>query len=385
MLELNRLTEAVAEMGQVLAHQGIDQGRLVEQARERLHEFAAAGPALQAAAADYGAAIPCAEPLDAAFPLPELPPHCTVVGADGAQIQPDRHGAALYYLINIGSLIYRHGSGQTPEPRSTPQLHYRDETLYEDGLLVAGNLLDVRRDQAELAELAERVEQQPPGPLLALVDGTLLLWVLENMAAEKKQLKIAQYVEQFERIRRRGAALVAFTSRPRYGDVGKLLHLATLRGDVQRARSEPNPWERVPDRAILAFLPPGCRSALFASPAAISRHHYGPGGHEIYICYVNVAAAGEQPVIARLEMPQWVVANTALLELAHSAAVAQCRIAGGYPYVLARADELAYISGAERQRLSEMVSTALLRAGLSQDLSPKAYFKSLTRQGRSGS
>ncbi|HID89781.1 MAG TPA: hypothetical protein EYP52_08755 [Anaerolineae bacterium] len=54
----------------------------------------------------------------------------------------------------------------------------------------------------------------------------------------------------------------------------------------------------------------------------------------------------------------------------------------GYPYVLARADELAYISGPERQRLQEMVETALLREGMVPRSSPKAFYKSLTRSGR---
>ena len=49
---------------------------------------------------------------------------------------------------------------------------------------------------------------------------------------------------------------------------------------------------------------------------------------------------------------------------------------------LARADELAFISGPERQTFEEMVTTALVRAGVRPTMSPKAYQKSLTRRGK---
>ena len=69
------------------------------------------------------------------------------------------------------------------------------------------------------------------------------------------------------------------------------------------------------------------------------------------------------------------------LPFVHTAIVAQARVAGDYPYVLARADELAYVSGREREAFQDMVTTALLRAGVRTGISPKAYYKTLTRQG----
>jgi len=386
-LELNRLTEAIAEMGRALAGREQERGRQVEQARAWLSLFATSAAALETAAAECGAAIPTAEPLDLVSPLPTLPEQYTVIGVDGSEVQPDRHGVALYHLINIGSLVYRHGSGETPEARSAPHLYYRDDEIYEGTTLVAGNLLDVRRAHAEVEHLAERVEAEPAGPLLALVDGTLLLWVLEDLPAERRQEKIVRYLDLLARIRARGAALAAFTSRPRYAEVGRLLHLARVGGDVHRAQTEPNPLERLPDQAIFSFLPPGSRSALFISPSPVNTTAYAPRGQRVCFFYVNVAAEGVEPEIARVEVPLWVTTAAAptgepLLALVHGGVVAQSRILGGFPYVLARADELAYISGAERELLEDMVGTALLAAGLPADLSTKAFYKTLTRRGR---
>lgn len=391
-LAFNRLTQAVQEMGQHLAQQERAWGRLVEQARAWLGESAGEGLALQEAASQVGAAIPTWEPLDTAIPYLPPPERFTVIGADGTVIQPDRHGMALYYLINVGSLVYRHGSGQTPRAHSIPRLCFREEDLYEGPLLVTGNLLDVQRDQAEIEHLADLAETERQGgaePVLALVDGTLILWVLENLPTPGRREKVLGYLRQLERIRRTGAAVAAFISRPRHTEVGHLLHLASVKGVVQQAQAEPNPLEHLPDRAIFGFLPPGARSALFISPSPINKTYYAPEGHEVCFFYVNVAEVGE-PIVARVEVPIWVMEGSleggpsglSPLSFVHRAVVAQCRIAGGFPYVLVRADELAYVSGAERERLEEMVGTALLATGLAAAPSPKAFYKTLTRGRR---
>ncbi len=379
-LDLSRLVQVTEEMGRALAWQERDFSDRVAEACRWLDEFADVGPLLADAAAEIGAAIPASEALNTVVECPPTPGRFTVIGADGTAVHPDRHSAVLYYLINIGSLVFRHGSGETPEARSIPALGFREEDLYEGEMLVSGNLLDLRRDCAEISHLADLVEAEPPGPTLALVDGTLILWVLEDLPATSRKEQIEHYLRQMERVRRRGAALAAFISRPRHGEVGRLLHLARVGGDLRRAREEKNPLERIPDRTLFAFLPAGARSALFVSPSGVNRTYYRPAGHEVLFFYLNVASEGQVPVVARVEVPQWVAEDPARLALVHAGIVAQCRILGGFPYVLARADELAYISTPEREELEEMMSTALLRAGIISTPSPKAYYKGLTRR-----
>ncbi len=381
-LDLTHLSRAANEMGRALARQEQELGSRVAAARLWMEEFPESGLSFQEAAAEAGAAIPTSEPLNTMRACPPLPQRFTVIGADGSAIGPDRHSLALYYLINIGSLVFRHGSGEAPEARSIPTLAFRDEDLYEGDLLVSGNLLDVRRDCAEIAHLADLVEAEPPDPTLALVDGTLILWVLDDLPPAGRKEKIAFYLRQMERIREKGAALAAFISRPRHTEVGKLLHLARVGGDPGRARAEKNPLERIPDRVLFASLPAGARSALFVSPSGINRNYYVPAGHEIRFFYLNVAAEGREPIIARVEIPCWVAEDADALRLSHAGIVAQCRILGGFPYVLARADELAYISGPEREQLEEMMGNALMSAGIVPAPSPKAYYKGLTRRWR---
>ncbi len=382
-LELTQLTEQVQAMGKTMAGRRRQWADQVALAHSWLRQYAHQGAMLRPVPAGFHAAIPTDEPLDATYPLPSAPARYTVIAADGAQIQPDRHGAALYYLINIGSVVYRHGSGQAPQAAGQPTLGYADADLYEDGLLVSGNLLDVRRDLAEITRLADLCAEEPPGATVALVDGTLLLWVLEERPPAWRAAKIQAYLAQMERIRAGGAALAAFASRPRRAEVTRLLHLAHLGGDVEQAGRTPNPLEHLPDRMVFeGLLPPGARSALFVSPARINREGYEEAGHGIHFCYLNLSPAGRRPVVARIEVPAWVVGDPAALALVHAVIVEQARIVGDYPYALARADEMAFISTPERNALEEMIIASLWRAGARPAYSPKKHYKTLTRQGK---
>jgi hypothetical protein len=381
-LELSKLTGQMGAMGEEVAAREQQYGDLVALARRWLAEYADQGEELRHPARHCHAAIPTDENLDAVHRLPSIPERFTFIAADGTQIQPDRHGAALYYLINVGSIVYRHGSGQAPEAHSQPTLGYTEADIYENGLLVAGNLLDVRRDLAEITCLADLCTAEPPSPTVAVVDGTLILWVLEDMPPDGRQRKITEYLHQLDRIRDTGASVAAFISRPRRGEVARLLHLANVGGDVNRTTEEPNPLQHLPDRAIFGWLPPGARSALFASSTSINCDHYQPAGHDIHFCYVNLALEDHEAIIARVEFPAWVAQNVDRLALVHGAIVAQARITGDYPYALVRADELAFIGGPEREALESMIVTALMDAGVRTALSPKRYYKTLTRQGR---
>jgi len=381
-LELSKLTGQVQAMGGEMAARQHKYDSLVKLARRWLEQYAGQGELLRQPAQLVRAAIPTAEPLNFHSPLPPLPPRFTVVAADGSQIQPDRHGAVLYYLINIGSLVYRHGSGEAPLAHSEPFLGYAEEELYEDGLLLSGNLLDLRRDIAEVTRLADLCASEPQGPVVALVDGTLLLWVLEERSEEWQRTQVMRYLDQLRRIRESGATVAAFASRPRRSEVSRLLHLASVDGDAQRAVREANPLEHLPDRAIFETLPPGARSALFISPASVNQNFYLPAGQAVHFFYLNLSAEEEEPVIARIEVPAWVAEQPDQLALVHAAIVAQARITGDYPYALARADELAFISAPEREALEEMIATSMMRVGVMPTPSPKAYYKSLTRSGR---
>lgn len=391
-LELSRLTDQVQAMGQELAAREREYADLVTLARDWLEAYADLGESLRYPARDFHAAIPADDPLDAQHPLPPVPEHFTFIAADGAEIQPDSHGIAFYYLINVGALVYRHGSGQAPEAYSQPTIGYtEDDVYYEGGQPITGNMLDIKRDMAEITYLADLCAAEPPNAkAVAVVDGTLILWTLRDTPPEHQARQVEEYLQQLDRIRDTGAVVAACISRPRRSEVARLLYLAHVGGDSKQAgENSQTPEQRVkrlPDHAIFAALPPGARSALFVSPSSINHTYYSRRdhgrGHTVHFSYVNLAKEGGDPAIARVEVPAWVAEDTDRLALVHGAIVAQARVAGSYPYALVRADELAFISGPERETFEDMVASSLVRAGVPVALSPKQYYKTLTRRGK---
>jgi hypothetical protein len=378
-LELNKVMGQVDALASSAAGAITQAGELLDEARGWLRKYAGHFEELKARASDLGAAIPTGEPLDAMHPAPAMPRRFTVIGADGSAIPPDRHSAALYYLINVASLTYRHGSGEQPVAFSAPDLRYETESLYEGRLLVQGNLLDVRRDIAEIARLAAaaQAEAEPYDvPLIALTDGTLLLWVLEESPEELRRIKVADYVRHLDRLKQVGAAVGGFISRPRYPDVLRLVWMAQLGENVSRQAMEDNPFLGLADRSLFDFLAPGQRSACFISPSPVNKSYSGIR-HTIGFFYVNVGAEG-QTEIARVETPEWVYQSSALLDRLHGAVMAQCQLVTPYPYVLARAHELAVVTTDERRQLESFIESALLRHGVRGQPSQKALLKSLT-------
>ena len=69
----------------------------------------------------WAGAIPTDEPVNATFALPPASERYNVIAADGSQIYPDRHGVALYYLINVGSIIFRAGVARPPASPAAPR------------------------------------------------------------------------------------------------------------------------------------------------------------------------------------------------------------------------------------------------------------------------
>ena len=207
-----------------------------------------------------------------------------------------------------------------------------------------------------------------------MTDGTLLLWVLEESPEEQRRAKIKAYVHHLARLRNVSAAAGGFISRPRYPDVLRLVWLAQLGEKATRQAMENNPFLGLADRGLFDFLAPGQRSACFVSPSPVNKHY---GEHQIGFFYVNVGDE-QQTEIARVETPEWVWRSPEWLDRLHGAVMAQCRLVTPYPYVLARAHELAVITTDERRQLESFVQAALLRHGVRGQPSQKQFLKGLT-------
>ena len=388
-LELNKLTKDVNALGQNLAERLAALAEQLPAAQSALASIGVADEALlrKVAAARqhrWAGAIPTAEVVGEAFPLPPRTARYNVIAADGSQVYPDRHGVALYYLINIGSIVFRCGLAQTPSTSSVPKVHYTEEDLYEDeGAPKTKVKIDAERDCAELAELARLAEiEAAAGPerTVTLLDNGLLLYVylLSDDRALVRQL-MEQYIDQLDRLAASGATVAGVVDRPRAASVVRLLHLDSLPLEqiTDEALRRLGDWERLTDGALFDFLQPGERSALFMHASPANEIYYTPRGHTLYFFYVNAGRSGKSSLL-RVEVPEWVARDPERLNLVHLALVEQSRVSDGFPYVLMRSHELAVVTVSERRSFDEMVMGALMRQKLRPGISQKAQGKAWT-------
>ena len=97
--------------------------------------------------------------------------------------------------------------------------------------------------------------------------------------------------------------------------------------------------------------------------------------------YVNTGTK-EQPVILRIEIPEWVANQPDQLSLTHAGIVEQARFGNGFPYVLIRSHELAVVTWTEREHLEQMVDRSMRSSGISAVISRKSQGKQWTNSAK---
>ena len=121
-LELNKLTDQVAAMGQAMAARADELAGRASRARELLASQPDVSDELKrkieaARGIDEWrrGCLPLGERLDERRRPLVQPRTFTLIAADGSQIYPDRHGIASYYLLNTGAIVLR-GEPAKPPP-----------------------------------------------------------------------------------------------------------------------------------------------------------------------------------------------------------------------------------------------------------------------------
>jgi hypothetical protein len=325
---------------------------------------------------------------------PTAPPADWCVAAvDGSHIDVDRHLPVSCYLLNLGGCVLTYGARPDARFFNQPQLAFAEHDLYltdpanpahEES--VSGPLLGLVRTVRELARLVEVVRESPAGlPILALVDGSLVLWGLSGQAYRPfvRDAIIRGLLDSLEQLRElsrtREVTLAAYVSLPRSAEVVNAVRCCLCPHDLSRCRDSCGHRRSVlaPCSAAADFLDrelfqqvlqPGWRSAIYRTTSSVPREHYGE--HQVYFYYLNT---GEE--MARVEVPQWVAQDEKLLALGHSLILDQCRRGQGYPVAISESHEQAVIRGPERRLFKDMVSQALEQQGMPTYTSEKERSK----------
>ena len=386
-LEIFQLLDEVDRAAEVMAKQSQDYGAYARAAVALLNQFSNQLPALEDkldlmptdARKKWRGAEPAGEPIGQVFDPPaDIPPAQHIIATDGSQIFPDRHGIAHYALVNIGAIHFRPGSGEPPETVTRADLLYGERLQDEENeeSLQAADI-SRERDKQELSCLIELSAAQD-SPAVALMDSPLLLWILGEPGQRGELEK--WFVDQLRAAQAAGILLAGYVDRPGSRGVSDLLALATASDEqIQSGKLPANPFKQMPDRAIFRrVLEPGQRSALFISSSPFNPILKGHGEDlQIAFFYLNVGGPGD-PAIARVETPCWVANDPVRLGRLHAAIWEQCQAPGRYPYVLARAHEIAVVNMEQRNELENILAGAMLARGLTPSTSAKSFLKTLT-------
>lgn len=411
-LEFDKLTSDLEQMALAAAANRVAQLRRADQLRQLLAEHATdwdgirAGLRLAEEKADrkfFRAAAPLSEdePLDTPIPPPAPPKPATIIATDGSQIMPDRHAAYLYYLINIGVIVYHHGfgDGRAPDIHTSPRLFYPEpeEDVTEDEPGFDVSQVAIARDRAEIETLADFADawRGASGHVLALLDQRLLYWPMVGERGSADPV-VAHWMQEMRRIYETGALLAGYIDRPGKRSVVTMLQTLLDEPDMDwRALGKRPAGNELTDAGLYArLLGPGERSPVFIdiSPA---NTRFAEESSDIEVCffYLNAGSSnsvpdddpdsvGEARAIARIDIPRWVAEGKAAVAAVHGLIYDQCRIQRNYPYVLTRADELAVVGRDDETNLGIMIDLAMQRAGVGGSVTAKQSGKDSARGGR---
>jgi hypothetical protein len=344
-----------------------------------------------------------AEPLEAIYDLPARPAQISIAATDGSQIFPDRHEVSSCYLINLGYILLHYGTGEKPLLSSRPTLYYREEEIFAGWggrrIFVNRELVSFKRGLMELTELAELslAAGEEGHRVLALADGTLILWNLEGAPQDFKEPYLKAVLEAFEKLRQARIPIAGYISQPGSQELVNALKLGlcpleaadcdccpwkaenqlglsqaereALQEGRWRGRGLPcSPLEGLSDAVLMRqVLDKGERTPVCRSASRILEEY---GEHGIYFFYVNVGAE-----IARIEIPQWVAQDRELLDLVHACACDQAEKGGGYPVALAEAHERAVVRNADREAFYRFLSDSLVKGEVRARVSNKSLKK----------
>ncbi|AFY42514.1 DNA double-strand break repair nuclease NurA [Nostoc sp. PCC 7107] len=309
------------------------------------------------------------EPLETRIDIPVPPKVHTVIATDGSQIAPSHHEIAYCYLLNIGRVVLHYGQNRHPLLDSLPEVFYRPEDLYASRQwgIRTEEWMGFCRTTSEATVLAELAcAAKSDAPTLAMVDGSLVYWFLEQLPLDARDRILPPILQAWQQLREAGIPLMGYLSASRNVEGINFLRLMACPHPVPDCVSYcPNQLEKVPCKVFEPLrdtslwstqLQPGQRGPLWRSNARILEFYEG---QSIYFCYVHVGTE-----IARIELPAWVVENTAMLDQALGLMLAQVQKGYGYPVAIAEAHNQAVVRGGDKARFFALLEKQMIKAGL---------------------
>lgn len=314
--------------------------------------------AAKQADANIRCALPLNETLASSYPPPDSVIQATLIAADGSQINPNRHAAIQYSVVNVGAITMKLNSGEAPEIFTETELLYGDDLL-PNGFPLSDGMVALKRDVAERTKLDE-LSKGIKGPVVTFTDGPIELWGAKGEDTQSYLDYVERYKAVLSRLQSRDVITAGYVDKPSADLVIRLLEIISADHEQLQKLREFHPLRGVSDRWLFGeaknpLLPPGHRSAIFKIQSSSDKSYKGV--LELHFFYLNVGTEGH-PWPVRVEIPRWVVDDKAKLDLLHAVLVEQCRMMGSrpYPYLLHRAHETAVVKNEEKQQIEQLLS-----------------------------
>ena len=331
-------------------------------------------------------AVPTAEPLNASYPCPALPAEGTVLAVDGSQIFPDRHGAVLFSVINLGAISMEIGTARITQHEIESRLLY--EELYTESSRISQRFVSLMRDLGERELLAELVPTLKP-PVITLTDGPIEVWgAREGMGVEMQiDQEFEKYLAALRKLQHLGASTAGYVDKTGSDLVIRMLEIADLPDSKLRSAGTDRPLLGLSDAGLFGeFLELHERSAVFSLRSVSSKRY--TEDLALHFFYLNVGATpfGEAR-IARVDIPAWVANDSEQTSHIHALLIEQSTALGSgpYPYLLHRSHEIARVSFEEKGQVEQMILQELHRRGVPIGFhSAKSGAKAVAGPGRFG-
>ena len=367
-IDYQQIYEKIREIGKGARERKKTMEERRSRARELLNAYSTKLEALRskvesAKAIDQNirSAFPLDEPLASSHPKPDTVVQATLIAADGSQINPDRHAAIQFSLVNVGGIVMKLNSGKAPTISTESELLYGDDLL-PNGIPLSDGMVALKRDVAErtkLDDLSKGIE----GQVVTFTDGPIELWGARGEDTQSYFDYVEKYKGVLSRLQERGVITAGYVDKPSADLVVRLLEIMSADNEQIQKLREFHPLRGVSDRWLYGekenpLLPPGHRSAVFQIQSSSEKSYKGV--LSIHFFYLNVGTEGH-PWPVRVEIPRWVVDDKAKLDLLHAVLVDQCRMMGSrpYPYLLHRAHETAVVKNEEKQQIEQLLTMEL--------------------------
>lgn len=383
MLRLEKLYPQFASLVQAVQQERLDESGAIRRLAEHLQMLSATWERWaqrgRTAKSSWLIGVPLEDPASR-FELDTPPDSYAVATCDGSQIMPDRHGFVSCYVINLGKVILRYGSHPQARLESEPHLRWQHRPAWlPPQSLTPEEQVTRERDLAELQTLIGLAKEaaQAGDPTVALADGSLIHWPYDLNRAEDVEM-VQGLRAALQEAQQAQIPVGGYISGSHARDVIHFLRLVDCpysqvdcdTCSYLQARQQPPCAENaeVLDTTFFAhWLRPGQRSALFASQSRVLSAY---GDQAIVFCYLH---CGEE--VARIEMPQWVAADTSLRDRLLTVALDQARKGRGYPIALAEAHEQAVVRAADRAAFLDQLAHLFVVEGLPVQTSVKSLRK----------